>query len=124
MKNLLLLTLLLGLIPSTNAGVYYYPNYQKSGIKVKCADGKPNHIVELKEGKIVTLKGHGKRKYKNPKITMESPYGRWVNDENNMCVVRFLKVDEQKEIIDTAIQRCEKNKSFCLGVFNHHLNKL
>ena len=67
MKNLLLLPLLLGLIPSTNAGVYYYPNYQKSGIKVKCADGKPNHIVELKEGKIVTLKGHGKRKYKNPK---------------------------------------------------------
>ena len=63
MKNLLLLQLLLGLIPSTNAGFYYYPNYQKSGIKVNFADGKPNHIVELKEGKIVTLKGHGKRKY-------------------------------------------------------------
>ena len=124
MKNLLLLPLLLGLIPSANAGVYYYPNYQKSGIKVKCDDDKPNHIVELKEGKTVTLKGHGKRKFKNPEITMESPYGRWVNDENNMCVVRFLKADEQKEIIDTAIQRCEKNKSFCLGVFNHHLNKL
>ena len=54
-----------------------------------------------------------KENNKNPKITMESPYGRWVNNENNMCVIRFLKADEQKEIIDTAIQRCEKNKSFC-----------
>ena len=34
MKRLLLAPLLLGLIPSANAGVYYYPNYSvKDGVK-------------------------------------------------------------------------------------------
>ena len=56
MKRLLLAPLLLGLIPSANAGVYYYPNYsvkdgvktlEEGGVKVVCADGKANHIVEL-----------------------------------------------------------------------------
>ena len=50
--NKLFLLLLIGLIPSANAGVYYYPNYsEKGGVKVVCADGQPNHIVELKAGR-------------------------------------------------------------------------
>ena len=116
MKRLLFLALLLVLIPTANAGVYYYPNNQKGGIKVKCADGKANHIVELKAGRTVQLKGHGRRKYKNPEMSMEFPYGRWGNAENNMCVYRFLKADEQKEIIDTALKRCGKNKKYCKGM--------
>ena len=99
MKNLLLLPLLLGLIPSANAGVYYYPNYQKSGIKVKCDDDKANHIVELKAGRTIQLKGHGKRKYKSPEMSMEFPYGRWGNAENNRCVYRFLKANEKRRLL-------------------------
>ena len=69
MKHFLLAPLLLGLIPSANAGVYYYPNYsvkdgvkslEKGGVKVVCADGQPNHIVELKAGRTMQLKRHGK----------------------------------------------------------------
>ena len=117
MKRLLLpLLAALALPTAVNAGVYYYPNYQKGGIKVKCADGKANHIVELKAGRTIQLKGHGKRKYKNPEMSMEFPYGRWGNAENNMCVYRFLKADEQKEIIDTALKRCAKNKKYCKGM--------
>ena len=115
MKRLLLIPLLLGLIPSANAGVYYYPNYQKGGIKVKCADGKANHLVDV-GGQEIQLEGHGESKYKNPEMSMEFPYGRWGNSESNMCVYRFLKADEQKEIIDTAIKRCGKNKKYCKGM--------
>mgnify|MGYP003332933727 CR=1 FL=1 len=56
MKRLLLAPLLLGLIPSANAGVYYYPNYsEKGGVKVVCADGEANHVVELKAGRTCLL---------------------------------------------------------------------
>ena len=83
---------------------------------VSAIDGKANHIVELKAGRTIQLKGHGKRKYKNPEMSMEFPYGRWGNAENNRCVYRFLKANEQKEIIDTALKRCAKNKKYCKGM--------
>ena len=47
MNRFLLGTILLGLIPSANAGVYYYPAFQK-GIVVNCANGVADHIVEFK----------------------------------------------------------------------------
>ena len=54
MKRLLLAPFLLGLIPTANAGVYYYPNHsEKGGVKVVCADGQANHIVELKAGRTI-----------------------------------------------------------------------
>ena len=35
-------------MPTDNAGVHYYLNYSEKGeVKVVCADGKANHIVEL-----------------------------------------------------------------------------
>ena len=47
MKRLLLAPLLLGLIPSANAGIYIYPNFKK-GIEVRCLDQEafrePNNI--------------------------------------------------------------------------------
>ena len=47
MKRLLLAPFLLGLIPSANARVYYYPNYlEKGGVKVVCADGTITHTYE------------------------------------------------------------------------------
>ena len=116
MKRLLLAPLLLGLIPSANAGIYYYPNYQKGGIVVKCADNEANHIVELKAGRTVELKGHGKRKFKNPELSMEMPYGRWGNEENKMCTYKFLTQEETKAVIDGALKRCGINKKYCKGM--------
>ena len=37
---------------------------EKGGVKVVCADGKANHIVELKPGRSMQLEGHGEDKYK------------------------------------------------------------
>ena len=116
MKNLLRLSLLLGLIPSTNAGVYYYLNYQKSGIKVKCADGKPNHIVELKEGRTIEIKGHGRRKYKHQDMNMELPYGKQGIASNRMHFYRCLKSEEENDVIYKALARCGTNKKFCKGM--------
>ena len=115
MKRLLLAPLLLGLIPSANAGVYYYLNYSDKGsIKVKCVDGKANHLVDSGSGTTVYLKGHGQSKYKNPEMSMKFPFGRWANSENNMCVYKYLDDDEIKNIELQAVRRCIENKKFCL----------
>ena len=49
MKRLLLAPLLLGLIPSANAGIYIYPFFNE-GVEVRCADNEPKHMgVQLEE---------------------------------------------------------------------------
>ena len=117
MKRLLLLPLLLRVISSANAGVYYYPNNsEKVGIKVVCADGLANHIVELKEGRRIQLKGHGEDKYRYPKLEMSWPYGRWANSENILCFYNNLSTKQRKNIINKALKRCGKNKQYCLGM--------
>ena len=117
MKNLLLAPLLLGLIPSANAGVYYYldSSYSdKSSIKVKCADGKANHLVDVGWQEI-QLEGHGESKYKNPEMSFEFPYayGRWANPENNMCVYKYLDDEQHKDIELRSVYRCIENKKYC-----------
>ena len=47
MKRLLFIPLLLGLIPSANAGIYIYPFFNE-GIEVRCADNKPKHLISFK----------------------------------------------------------------------------
>ena len=116
MKRLLLASFLLGLIPSANAGVYYYLDYSDKGsIKVKCADGKANHLVDAGWQEI-QLEGHGESKYKNPEMSMEFPYGRWANPENNMCVYKYLD-DEQDEMIRRrSVVRCVENLKYCKSI--------
>ena len=116
MKRLLLAPLLLGLIPSANAGVYYYLNYSDKGsIKVKCADGKANHLVDVGWQEI-QLEGHGESKYKNPEMSMEFPYGRWANPENNMCVYKYLDDDQHESIKIQSVRRCIENKKYCKSI--------
>ena len=117
MKRLLLASLLLGLIPTANAGVYYYLNYSDKGsIKVKCADGKANHLVDSGSDVTVQLKGHGESKYKNPEMSMEFPYGRWANPENNMCVYKYLDEDQDMAIRQRSIKRCVENIKYCPSI--------
>ena len=117
MKRLLLAPLLLGLIPSANAGVYYYPNYsEKGGVKVVCADGQANHLVELKAGRTMQLEGHGEDKYKYPKLAMNWPYGRWANDKNIPCFYRYQTEKQNRQIIEAGYKRCVENWRNCQGM--------
>ena len=116
MKRLLFIPLLLGFIPSANAGVYYYLDYSDKGsIKVKCADGKANHLVDAGWQEI-QLEGHGESKYKNPEMSMEFPYGRWANPENNMCVYKYLSEDHDMSIRQRSIKRCVENLKYCPSI--------
>ena len=123
--NKLFLLLLIGLIPSANAGVYYYPNYsvkdgvktlEKGGVKVVCADGQANHLVELKAGRTMQLEGHGEDKYKYPKLAMSWPYGRWANDKNIPCFYRYQTEKENRQIIKAGYKRCVENWRNCQGM--------
>ena len=117
MKRLLLAPLLLGFISSANAGVYYYPNYsEKGGVKVVCADGQANHIVELKAGRTMQLEGHGEDKYKYPKLAMSWPYGRWANHKNIACFYKYQTEKQNRQIVETGYKRCAKNWRNCQGM--------
>ena len=54
MKRFLLGTILLGLIPSANAGIYIYPNFKK-GIEVRCLDNEPKHLISFKSGRALAI---------------------------------------------------------------------
>jgi len=115
--KILFASFIFGLISTANAGVYYYPNNsEKGGVKVVCADGLANHIVELKKGRRIQLKGHGEDKYRYPKLEMSWPYGRWANSENILCFYSNLSTKQRKNIINKALKRCGKNKEYCLGM--------
>ena len=125
MKYLFLAPLLLGLIPTANAGVYYYPNYsvkdgvktlEEGGVKVVCADGKANNIVELKAGRTMQLKGHGEDKYKYPKLAMSWPYGRYANAQNIPCFYKYQTEKENRQIIKAGYKRCVENWRNCQGM--------
>ena len=66
MNRLLLAPLLLGLIPSANAGIYIYPFFNK-GIEVRCADDEPKHLISFKSGRVMKFEDYGDEKYKFPK---------------------------------------------------------
>lgn len=116
MKRLILAPLLLCLITSANTGIDHYPNYQKAGIVLKSADNKANHIVELKPGRTLELKGYGEKRFKNLELFMGMPYRRWGNGENKMFTYKFLTQEETKAVIDDALKRYGINKKYCKGM--------
>ena len=65
MKRLLFLPLLLGLIPTANAGIYIYPFFNE-GIEVRCADNEPKHLISFKAGRVMKFEDYGDKKYKFP----------------------------------------------------------
>ena len=99
MKRLLFLPLLLGLVPSTNAGVYYYPERNESGIKVICDDTLSLHRLRFNDGTEYALRGDGKRKYKNPKFSKNKLTGRWANPKNIWCEYVGLSKDEMLPVL-------------------------
>ena len=63
MKRLLLIPLLVGLIPSANAGIYYHPFYQ-NGVEIRCDDDEPRHAIFFKNGRAMLFEDDGDEKYK------------------------------------------------------------
>ena len=120
MKRLLIAPFLLGFISSANAGVYYYPAFQK-GIIVNCANGIADHIVEFKAGRGVKLTGHGEEKYKWPATYLfpeerDKKYKYFPSIAVGKCSYKKLNRKEKKEIIKEAFLQCKKDKfKYCYG---------
>ncbi len=67
MKRLLLSQLIFPFLASAHAGVYFYPNSQPT-LEVKCKDGRPDHYIEIKPGRILELEGHKTEYFRNPAL--------------------------------------------------------
>ena len=65
-KKFKILSLLLSLVPSANAGIYYHPFYQ-NGIEIRCDDDEPRHAIFFKNGRAMLFEDDGDEKYKFPK---------------------------------------------------------
>ena len=124
MKRLLFLPLLLGLIPTANAGIYIYPFFNE-GIEVRCADNEPKHLISFKAGRVMKFEDYGDKKYKFPSTYLypEKPndkYSYFPSTAGSKCSYRKLSKKEKKFFIKKAFETCitsdlEKRKKYCYG---------
>ena len=66
-ETLTIRTLLVGFIPTANAGIYIYPFFKK-GIEVRCLDNEPKHLISFKAGRVMKFADYGDDKYKFPEV--------------------------------------------------------
>ncbi len=120
----LLAPLIFALSPPINAGIYHYPLYRE-GIEVRCKDGKPKRIVEIKAGRGMKLLGNGEEQYSWP-ITFLYPeasddkYRYFPSTAGTQCSYRKLTPDEKAALIGKSFEIClgdelEKRKQDCYG---------
>jgi len=117
----ILLIALTCLIPSANAGVYYYPNYQRRGIQVRCQDGFPKHMVELKSGKGMYLEGNGDKKYEYPTTYLfpepsSKKFKYFPSTAGTKCSYRKLTRKEKNNVINAGWAQCIKDAKNCYGM--------
>ena len=124
MRNLLLAPLLLGFALPVNAGIYYYPFFQK-GIEVRCADGEPNHLISFRAGRVMKFEDTGDESYKYSAnyLFPEKPdkrYSYFLSTAGTECIFRKLSKKERIDYIKKAKDVCyggdlETRKKFCYG---------
>ena len=124
MKRLLIAPLLLGLIPSANAGIYIYPNFKK-GIEVRCLDNEPKHLISFKAGSVMKFKDYGDDKYKFPEVYLypektNNQYSYFPSTAGTKCSFRKLSKKEKKFFVKRAFETCiasdlEIRKKYCYG---------
>ena len=110
MKRLLLASLILTLEFPASSGVYHYPLYRE-GIEVRCKDGKPNRLVEIKDGRGMKLLGHGEEQYSWPIIYLypeaqNYKYRYFPSTAGTQCSYRILTPDEKAALIGKSFQIC------------------
>ena len=110
MKRLLIAPLLLGLIPSANAGIYIYPNFKK-GIEVRCLDNEPKHLISFKAGRVMKFEDYGDDKYKFPEVYLfpektNKQYSYFPSTAGTRCSYRKLTRKEREVYIKKAKEVC------------------
>ena len=124
MKRLLIAPLLLGFIPTVNAGIYIYPFFDK-GVEVRCLDNEPKHLISFKAGRVMEFEDYGDEKYKFPEVYLypEKPnneYSYFPSTAGTKCSFRKLTKKEKKFFIKKAFETCiasdlEIRKKYCYG---------
>ena len=110
MKSLFLGPLLLWFALPANSGIYYYPLYRE-GIEVRCKDGKPTLLVEIKSGRGMKLLGHGEEQNSWPIIYLhpeasDNNYKYFPNTDNTQCSYRILTPEEKSALILKTFKIC------------------
>ena len=124
MKRLLLAPLLLGLIPTANAGIYIYPFYKK-GIEVRCLDNEPKHLISFKSGRAMKFEDYGDDKFKFPEVYLfpektNKQYSYFPSTAGTKCSYRKLTRKEREDYRKMALDTCRKSdlnkrREFCYG---------
>ena len=124
MKRLLIAPLLLGLIPSANAGIYIYPFFNK-GIEVRCLDNEPKHLISFKSGRVMKFKDYGDDKYKFPDVYLfpektNKQYSNFPSTAASKCSYRKLTRQEREYYRKLALETCRESnlntkRKFCYG---------
>ena len=110
MKSFLLASLIIGFIPSVKAGIYHYPLYRE-GIEVRCKDGKPLRIVEIKSGRGMKLLGNGNNEYSWPMVYLypevsDDRYRYFPSTAGTQCSYRKLTQSEKVSLIGKTFEIC------------------
>ena len=124
MKRFLIGTILLGLIPSANAGIYIYPNFKK-GIEVRCLDNEPKHLISFKSGRAMKFEDYGDDKFKFPEVYLfpektNKQYSYFPSTAGTKCSYRKLSRKEREHYRKMALDTCRKSdlnkrREFCYG---------
>ena len=109
-KGLSLTTLILCLGSPIKAGIYFYPLYRE-GIEVRCKDGMPNRIVEIKAGSGMKLKGNGNEEYSWPMVYLfpeasDEKYKYFPSTAKTQCSYRKLTPEEKEALIGKTFEIC------------------
>ena len=109
-KRLLFVPLILVLASPVEAGIYLYPLYRE-GIEVRCKDGKPRLIVEIKSGIGMKLQGNGNEEYSWPMVYLypeasNEKYKYFPSTAGTQCSYRILTQEEKTDLIGKAFEIC------------------
>jgi len=109
-KGLLLAPLILGFTSPIKAGIYLYPLYRE-GVEVRCKDGKPNLIVEIKAGRGMKLQGNGNEEYSWPMVYLfpeasGDNYKYFPSTAKTQCSYRILTPKEKAALIGKTFKIC------------------
>ena len=110
MKLILFTSIVFTLALPANSGIYHYPLYRE-GIEVRCKDGKPKRIVEIKAGRGMKLLGHGEEQYSWPIVymypeTSDDRYRYFPSTAGTQCSYRILTTNEKATLIGKSFKIC------------------